>query len=274
MLKQRVITACVLFLILLFAVLGFSVNGFQIFVAAVLALAAWEWSRLSGIDNSVMRVMYVGVFIVLLYLIRMQQAAAGLLVGAGVLWWLLALVLIKLYPHGTQGWHRTPLLLVMGLAVLLPCWVSLIYLRDSADFRQYVFIFFAMVAAADTGAYFSGKRFGRHKLSPTVSPNKTWEGFAGGVLACCAVLWLSLSVTQLADFEVNFSMLLIATAGAAVLASYSVVGDLFESMMKRQANMKDSGTLLPGHGGILDRIDSMTAALPLYTWGLMAAGLI
>jgi phosphatidate cytidylyltransferase len=274
MLKQRVMTACVLFLLLLVAVLGFSVTGFQIFVAAVLALAAWEWSRLSGVEHGAMGGIYVGVFVALMYLIRMHQEAGSLLISAGVLWWLLALVMIKLYPHYTHTWHRTPLLLGMGLAVLLPSWVSLIYLRDSSGFRQYVFIFFAMVAAADTGAYFSGKRFGRHKLSPTVSPNKTWEGFAGGVTACCAVLWLSLAVTGLASFDLNPASLLMATAGAAVLAGYSVIGDLFESMMKRQANMKDSGTLLPGHGGVLDRIDSMTAALPLYTWGLMAAGLI
>ncbi len=182
--------------------------------------------------------------------------------------------MIKLYPRGTHTWHRTPLLLAMGFAVLLPSWLSLLYLRDNPAFRQYVFVFFAMVAAADTGAYFSGKRFGRHKLSPTVSPNKTWEGFAGGVIACCVVLWVSLALIQPANLELNFVTLLVATAGATLMASYSVVGDLFESMMKRQANMKDSGTLLPGHGGILDRIDSMTAALPLYTWGLMATGLI
>jgi phosphatidate cytidylyltransferase len=274
MLKQRVITACVLFLILLVAVLGFSVTGFQIFIAAVLAIAAWEWSRLSGVENGARRIVYVGVFIALLYLIRIQQSASSLLIFAGVLWWLLALVMIKLYPQHTQAWHRTPVLLGMGLAVLLPSWLSLLYLRGSADFRQHVFIFFAMVAAADIGAYFSGKRFGRHKLSPTVSPNKTWEGFAGGVLACCTVLCLSLVIMERNIFELSTASLLIATAGAAVLAGYSVIGDLFESMMKRQANMKDSGALLPGHGGILDRIDSMTAALPLYTWGLMTAGLI
>jgi phosphatidate cytidylyltransferase len=274
MLKQRIITACILLLILLVAVLGFSVTLFQIFVAAVLALAAWEWSRLSGIEQLSIRVIYIGVFLVLLYLIRINKDSANLLISAGILWWLLALVMIKLYPHCTQAWHRTPLLLAMGLAVLLPSWLSLIYLRDSPGFRQYVFVFFAMVAAADTGAYFSGKRFGRHKLSPTVSPNKTWEGFAGGVLACCAVLWVSLTFLDLTSVELNPVTFMMATAGAALMAGYSVVGDLFESMMKRLANMKDSGTLLPGHGGILDRIDSMTAALPLYTWALMAAGLI
>lgn len=274
MLKQRVITACILFLILLTAVLGFSVAGFQLFVALVLALATWEWSRLSGAGHAAMRTVYVAVVLLLLYFIRVQQDAADWLIPAGALWWLLALVLVKLYPRGTEVWHRTPLLLAMGFAVLLPCWLSLIYLRDSSGFRQYVFVFFAMVAAADTGAYFSGRRFGRHKLSPTVSPNKTWEGFAGGVLACCAVAWVSLAIIGGSNVELNASSWLLVTAGAALLASYSVVGDLFESMMKRQADMKDSGTLLPGHGGILDRIDSMTAALPLYTWGLMGAGLI
>ena len=274
MLKQRIITACVLFLVLLLAVLGFSIVGFQIFIGLVLALAAWEWSRLSGVEHMVWRVGYLAVFLALLYLIRMHAESGGFILTAGIFWWMLALFLIKLYPHSTHVWHRIPLLLGMGLIVLLPGWVSLLYLRDSPDFRQYVFLFFAMVAAADIGAYFSGKKFGRHKLSPTVSPNKTWEGFAGGVLACCVVVWLGVLVIDLADFELNIVALLKATVGAAVLAGYSVVGDLFESMMKRQANVKDSGALLPGHGGVLDRIDSMTAALPLYTWILMGAGLI
>ena len=274
MLKQRIITACVLLLVLLVVVLGFADIWFQIFIGFVLALGAWEWSRLSGVESRAGRAVYLIMFLALLYLLRMYSEPGGFIITAGVLWWILALVLIKLYPHFTHLWHRTPLLLGMGLAVLLPCWLSLLYLRDHADFRQYIFLFFAMVAAADIGAYFSGKRFGRHKLSPTVSPNKTWEGFAGGVLACCVVFLLSLLLMDLADFELNLTALLKATAGAAVLASYSVVGDLFESMMKRQANVKDSGTLLPGHGGVLDRIDSMTAALPLYTWVLMGAGLI
>ncbi|MES2624536.1 MAG: phosphatidate cytidylyltransferase [Pseudomonadota bacterium] len=274
MLKQRIITACILFLILLVAVLGFSVFAFQLFVGLVLVLAAWEWSRLSGLLHLAGRVLYLAAFLALLYVIREYQESSTFIISIGILWWLVALTLIKLYPNLTNTWHRTPILLGMGFAVLLPAWLSLIYLRDSADFRQYVFLFFAMVAAADIGAYFSGKKFGKHKLSPTVSPNKTWEGFAGGVLACCVVLWLALPVIHQTSFELGFGVFAIATCGAALLAGYSVVGDLFESMMKRQADVKDSGTLLPGHGGVLDRIDSMTAALPLYTWALMWAGLI
>jgi phosphatidate cytidylyltransferase len=274
MLKQRVITACVLLLVLLVVVLVFPVAGFQLFIGLMLALAAWEWSRLSGLQHQVSRLLYLAVFLALLYLIRMNADQARFIITLGILWWLVAWVLIKLYPGFTHVWHRTPLLLAMGLLVLLPGWLALLYLRDNPDFRQYVFLFFAMVAAADIGAYFSGKKFGRHKLSPTVSPNKTWEGFAGGVFACCVVLWLSLPVLELGAFELNVAAVLKATGGAAFLAGYSVVGDLFESMMKRQANVKDSGTLLPGHGGVLDRIDSMTAALPLYTLVLMWAGLI
>ena len=274
MLKLRIMTACVLFVVLLLAVLVFSSVGFQLFIGLVLALAAWEWSRLSGLQSAAGRILYLAVFIGLLYLIRVYQEPANFIITIGIFWWLMALVMIKLYPDSTHLWHRTPLLLVIGLMVLLPGWLSLLHLRDSPNFRQYVFLFFAMVAAADIGAYFSGKKFGRHKLSPTVSPNKTWEGFAGGVFACCVVLWSGLFVIDLADFQLNVVALLAATSGAAVLASYSVVGDLFESMMKRQANVKDSGTLLPGHGGVLDRIDSMTAALPLYTWVLMEARLI
>jgi phosphatidate cytidylyltransferase len=274
MLKQRIITAFFLFLVLLLSVLVFSTVGFQLFIGLALTLAAWEWSRLSGLQAAAGRMLYLLVFLGLLYLIRRYQEPSGIIISIGIFWWLLAFVMIKVYPASTHIWHRAPLLLGMGLIVLLPSWLSLLHLRDSPDFRQYVFLFFALVAAADIGAYFSGKKFGRHKLSPAVSPNKTWEGFAGGLFACCLVLWTGLFIIDPADFPLNAVSVLKGTLGAALLASYSVVGDLFESMMKRQANVKDSGTLLPGHGGVLDRIDSMTAALPLYTWLLMGAGLI
>src|SRR5688500_9653969 len=139
MLKQRVITACVLLLVLLVAVLGFSVVGFQIFIALMLALAAWEWSRLGGLQLRSWRLRYIAVFLALLYLTRANADAVRFIITVGILWWLLAWVLIKLYPAFTHTWHRTPLLLVMGLLVLLPGWLSLLYLRDSPGFRQYVF---------------------------------------------------------------------------------------------------------------------------------------
>ncbi len=267
------ITACVLFFVLLAAVMVLPVVGFQVFIALVLTLAAWEWSRLSGVRLLAGRILYVAGFLVLLYVLRQYYESADWVLVAGILWWLLALLLIKLYPKFAEVWHRTPLLLAIGYVVLLPGWLALILLRDSTNFVQFVFLFFAMVASADIGAYFSGKRFGRRKLSPNVSPNKTWEGFAGGVLACCVVVWVSLPFMNLSGFERNIISILQATAGAALIAAYSVVGDLFESMMKRLADVKDSGTLLPGHGGVLDRIDGMTAALPLYTWVLLWAGL-
>jgi phosphatidate cytidylyltransferase len=176
-------------------------------------------------------------------------------------WWLVATLWVIFAPTaGTRG-----LAAMAGVLVLVPAALGLGKLAELAPNGQLLLLFLlVLIAAADIGAYFGGRRFGRHKLAPRVSPNKTWEGFWSGVLAAgCAALvggWL-LEVPWLPWLGV-----------CVVVALASVVGDLAESMFKRQAGLKDSSSLLPGHGGVLDRLDSLSAAAPAFLLGLMVLG--
>jgi phosphatidate cytidylyltransferase len=271
MLKQRVITALILLAIILVVILVLPPSGFQAFVALCIALGAWEWSRLAGVESLPGRGAYTAVMLGLMYaLLQAAPTSHSLLLRAGALWWLLALVFVCIYPRGTALWYRTARLLPLGFLVLLPGWTALIYLRSLEQYVFNILLLLLIVAAADIGAYFAGRAFGKHKLAPVVSPNKTWEGFIGGQVAACVVLWVAVATPQL---QLTLAQVAVATGATLVLASASVVGDLFESMLKRQAGAKDSGTLLPGHGGVLDRIDSLTAALPIYSL-LLQAGIL
>jgi len=189
------------------------------------------------------------------------QEAMLVVMLLAALWWCYAFWLVLRYPAITGLLQSRPALLVTGALVLTSCMVALpSLLLLPGDHRFYVLWFIALVAAADIGAYFTGRAFGQHKLAVAVSPNKTWEGFAGGVVATALVALFG-SRLPLALDQVHWPAVVLA---GVCLAAISVVGDLFESLLKRQRNLKDSGTLLPGHGGVMDRLDSICAALPLY----------
>lgn len=270
MLKQRVLTAVILVAVVLSAIVLFPPAWFAGFVALVIAFGAWEWSALAGFPSKPWRALFATLCLVLMFLLAHVEATLNdIFLGVGALWWALAFVLVCLYPRGAGAWHRGAVLLPLGLVVLLPGFIALVRLRSGADHVFFILLLIALIAAADSGAYFAGRAFGKHKLAVRVSPNKTWEGFVGGQVAVCAVLWIAL---LLRGVEVDATQALVFTLGALVLAAASVVGDLFESMLKRQAGVKDSGALLPGHGGMLDRIDSLTAALPVYAVLLAQAG--
>lgn len=274
MLKQRVMTACVLLAGLLLVIIAFPPQWFAAAMALVLLLAGWEWGRLAGLQTRLARLAYVAALAPLLFLLRAPEPVLRDFILYGSLaWWFLALVLVLAYPRCSTAWNRLPLLLLAGLPVLLPGWLGLMYLRSLASYVALILLFVGLVAAADIGAYFAGRRFGRHKLAPEVSPNKTWEGVVGGLLMACVVIWVFLLFVAWNGTELSAAFAVKATLGTLVLAVCSVVGDLFESMLKRQRQMKDSGSLLPGHGGVLDRIDSITAALPVFTLVLLDAGL-
>lgn len=272
MLRQRIITAVILVAVMLVAIVRFPPLWFQGFFAICIALGAWEWSKLAGVYALSLRLAYTVLFLTLQFvLLQLASPLRNALLHVSVLWWLLAFTLVWLYPRGNVFWHRRAVLLPAGLLVLLPGWLALLYLRGLGQHAFFILLLLALVAAADIGAYFAGRAFGKHKLAPLVSPNKTWEGFAGGQLAVCTVLWLVLTTHGI---ELTVLQGALVTLGAVVLAAASVAGDLFESMLKRQAGVKDSGTLLPGHGGVLDRIDSLTAALPIYSVFLLQAGFL
>jgi phosphatidate cytidylyltransferase len=259
MLKQRIITA----LILLPIALGgfFLLNGwaFALFIGAVVTLGAWEWARLAGLEAQPQRVAYALVVAGLICGAYLVPALAPWLLGAAVLWWLLATLLVLSYPGSSRYWGGLPGKLLIGLLILLPAWQGLVQFKQWPQANGLILAVMVLVWGADIGAYFSGKAFGKRKLAPRVSPGKSWEG---------------LLITLVVGLQQGWQTpgLLLALAGAALVVAASVIGDLTESMFKRQSGIKDSSNLLPGHGGVLDRIDSLTAAIPLFAVLLWLAG--
>ncbi len=175
------------------------------------------------------------------------------------IWWALALLWVMRYPGSANLWGTRLIRAIMGVLVLLPSWLALVYLRGIDNGVLWVLYLAAIVCAADIGAYFVGKAFGKSKLMPQVSPGKSWAGFWGGVASTSL---LALIVGWAATNEQLSVFALIAVSVVAGLAS--VLGDLLESMLKRHRGVKDSSHLLPGHGGVLDRLDSLTAAAPVF----------
>lgn len=272
MLKQRVITGVLLAAFVIAVILFFPPEWFQFFVAACIAIGAREWARLAGLQSRTACTAYTAICLVLMFaLLHVSREMQSIVFHASFAWWLVAFALVGIYPRAAAAWHKPAVLLPLGLVVLLPGWLALVTLRGREDYVFYILLLIGLIVATDSGAYFTGRAFGKRKLAVRVSPNKTWEGFAGGLLAACVLLWITQLVRGVDDL---YGEWLLATGGVLILSSASVVGDLFESMLKRQAGVKDSGTILPGHGGVLDRIDSLTAALPIYCVLLMQVGLL
>ncbi|MGQ7246735.1 phosphatidate cytidylyltransferase [Halomonas sp. V046] len=258
MLKQRIITAAWLAPLALAGLFGLSGGAFALFTAAIVLLAGWEWANLAGFERGARRlapVVALGVAMAALWVAGQSQAAWVLVIGA--LGWLANLWWVTGHPARQAQWSSSAMRLAMGGWVLLPTWVGFNVLRDSG--AVWLLFVLLLVWGADIGAYFVGRAVGRRKLAPHVSPGKSWEGVYGGMavtatLAVVFALWQSLGGGATA--------VLVALTLAVTLVS--VLGDLLESMLKRQRGIKDSSQLLPGHGGVLDRIDSLTAAVPLF----------
>lgn len=273
MLKQRVITAVVLAVSLFVGVFALPFWGFAGLVTLVFGVAAWEWSGLAGVESEGGRIGYA-----LLTFVAGLVAAQALgfpdavsrsawltllLLNTGL--WMVIWVAVMTYPSTKHWWERTIVRRALGIWILVVASLSFCYLRLQPAWGLLVFYTAAIVVTADTGAYFAGRRWGRSKLLPRVSPGKTWKGFWGGLVASGV---LALSVAQFTGI-VSWFELLVITLVAAVA---SVFGDLFISMLKRYAGVKDSSNLLPGHGGVLDRVDSVLAAAPIIAMGIALAG--
>ncbi len=270
MLKQRLLTAAVLIPLFVWGVLGLPSHYFALLLAIVVMIAAVEWTRLAAFvprDRAVfLLVMLVALGGVMLApsLLALSPTVAAL----AVIGWVVALQWVRRYERGVDSVPRNPWArILIGVLVLWPAWLSLVALHGGAG-PAYVLFVFVLVWAADSGAYFSGRRFGRRKLAPRVSPGKSWEGVSGGMVAALLAAWLGAVILGM---SVAGTMAFIALC--AVVVAMSVVGDLFESLFKREAGLKDSGRFLPGHGGALDRIDSITAAAPVFYLGLTLLGL-
>ena len=259
MLMQRVITAVILAPL---AIAGFVLlDGlwFALFVGAVVVLGAWEWARLGGETSQKGRVVYaLAVALLLGGLYRDAWPAQYVLVPA-LAWWSVAVVLIARYPNGVGLWAGSMICQLFGLFVLIPAWYGLIWLKAQDNGLWLILAVLVLVWAADIGAYCAGKTWGRNKLLPRVSPGKTIEGLAGGV-----VLTQLLTLVALLYLGWTLQGILLGQLTALLVVLFSVVGDLTESMFKRDQGLKDSSNLLPGHGGVMDRIDSLTAAIPVF----------
>ncbi|MFT5134903.1 MAG: phosphatidate cytidylyltransferase [Gammaproteobacteria bacterium] len=263
MLNLRIITAVILAPAFLLFVLYLDTFWFALVMAAVIALAAWEWAGVSGYSQTLSRAGYT-VFILLLlgavYEFKTDLVSVWLITFA-LVWWLVAFGLVLRYQKFEESDFSLPIpAIIMGILVLVPPWLSLIVLRaDEPDGVKSVLFLLVLIWSADIAAYFSGRRWGKNKLCNRVSPGKSWEGVFGALVAA-AGMGLVYAIYQ--GMQGTDVLIFITISLFTVLAS--ILGDLLESLMKRLGNVKDSGTILPGHGGILDRIDSLTAALPVF----------
>jgi phosphatidate cytidylyltransferase len=265
-LRQRVPTALLMLALVCLVLFALPPAATLVLILIAFLFGAWEWSAFiaparRGIRAAFVALIGLGVGVA-------WQATAGrdgltaLLVAAGV-WWLVALLWITRGPERVGA----ALAAVAGVAALVPTAVALGRLRGVDPQGAGVLLFsLAVIMAADVGAYFVGHRWGRLKLAPRVSPGKTWEGVIGGLVASLLVAWGGAALLGWPP-----TLIVPLALGAA---AFSVVGDLMESLLKRHSGLKDSGRLLPGHGGVLDRIDSLTAGVPVFTLGLLQAGLI
>ncbi|HEY5789428.1 MAG TPA: phosphatidate cytidylyltransferase [Gammaproteobacteria bacterium] len=272
MLRQRVLTALVLVPLVVAADLLLSDPGVALLVGAVMLLGAWEWAALAGLPGTPARAGYVlllGGVLVAGWLLR-DTLGAPVVWGAVAAWcgaaaWVLTFQLSGGTRPGAPG---VALLRLLGPLVLAPAWLALVLLHALPERGPWLMLYLlVLVWVADTAAYFSGRRWGRRKLARHVSPGKSWEGVAGGLL-CSLLLALGAGL----GFGYQGAALAAFALLGVVTVAVSVLGDLFESLLKRYRQVKDSGGLLPGHGGVLDRIDSLTAAGPLFLAGLWLLG--
>jgi len=279
-LRQRIFTAVMLLLGLVVITTLLPSFIFALVISVVVLLAAWEWCGLTGLTNNRSRFFYlmtIGVMLAALLLVldirpttlALDQLRVSVILGLGVLFWVLSSTLLWSYPDNKSQWNEKSKIAIMGLFALIPVWLAIVQLKYLIPSGFLVISLVLLVAAADVGAYFAGTKFGRTKLAPALSPSKSWEGVWGG-LALCLLVGIIMSWASNRYIEDLDAWQFAALIALALLTTYfSVVGDLLESMLKRNQELKDSGRILPGHGGLLDRVDGLIAAAPGFTLVVM-----
>ena len=266
MLKLRIVTAVLMAIVFLAMLLSMSPMVFSIAILFVVALGAWEWADVIGISGTGPRLGYLFVLLCTIFSVGVwlgfpdgiaSGRAQSILLIAVTLWAVIFLW-IQGYPSSAILWSPRPVQAVIGILLITFTWVAIVSILYKDHGQWLLLVGILIVVLADVGGFIVGKIAGRHKMAPMVSPGKTWEGFAGGLafqlvlIGCLMQFWpepLSILTLLVLVFPV---------------ALFSVIGDLFESMIKRCSGVKDSGAILPGHGGMLDRIDGIMAALPMY----------
>lgn len=262
MLRQRLITGAVLVAALAAALVWLPVSVLLLLLAGVVLAGAWEWAGLAGF-SAVRRGAYAATIAALLIVsYRAWPLITVPFLVIGGLWWLGILYWVCTYPRSAYRWSglRTPM---MGIMALVPAWVAAHWLLSQDEGALWLGVVVFLVACSDVGAFFGGRTWGRRHLALQVSPGKTWEGAACGLTVAVVMALLLIQPLGLGDQWPQWLAVVVVGISAGVL------GDLAESMVKRHHGVKDSGTLLPGHGGVLDRIDSLSAALPVFALGLV-----
>lgn len=276
MIKQRVMTALVLAPIMIIGIFFLPLKPFALFIGIIATIGAWEWANIAGYKKNWSRVVYALFVFVCLYLsarfLRVYPEWKVWFLAAGTLWWVLAFALVKQYPNATGLWNARIIRAFLGLCVLIPMWVGFMHLKEEPYSSLLIIYVMLIVWGADIGAYFSGKKWGNAKLAPHVSPGKSWAGFWGGFATTLTLALIAIPLVhyylQPLTVQDGIKILLISMLTTVI----SVLGDLVESMMKRHRGIKDSSSLLPGHGGVLDRIDSMAAAVPVFAFMMLLVG--
>lgn len=279
MTKTRLLAALVMAPLAIVAVLLLPTPWMAALSAAMFLIGLWEWLKLAEIEDTLSRSMLLVVNLLLMVaLVWASRSASGgslvllqIMVMIGVGWWCLAALWLRHYDFASDhNTHARVFKLAAATLSVIPAWCALALIHASQPHgNRWLLVALMIIWAADSGAYFAGRKFGRTKLSPRISPNKTVEGMVGGIVAG---MLIALIAAPLANDAITMKQLLYVAIVAIWTILFSVVGDLFESLLKRHVGAKDSGNLIPGHGGVLDRIDSVLAALPVFALGKLLFG--
>jgi len=272
MTRTRLLAALIMTPLAVAAVLLLDTPWLVALTAVVFLAGLWEWFRLAEIDDTLHRsVLLVANLAMMVAIVWASRSSSGfsfvlfqLATVVGVAWWLLAMWWLKHFEFASDHDTNARMFkLAAGTLAVVPAWCALALIHGgSSNGHRWLLIALMVIWAADSGAYFAGRRFGKRKLSPRISPNKTIEGLIGGMVAAVVIALIGAPLAG-----ATLAQLPLVAIVVVVTVLFSVVGDLFESLLKRHVGAKDSGDLIPGHGGILDRIDSVLAALPVFALG-------
>ena len=276
MLLERIKTALVLVAAFILISTKSSVLIFSIVISGFMGFVVWEWAGLAGITKKSSKFTYAICFICIAGFLyqglgfgnnqeHFDKEMSLIFLCIGLLFWISSVFFLYYYPRYFEFWNKKYKLTAMGLLVIIPAWNGMIVLKFLNPEGYLLLLIVILVAVTDIGAYFIGRNFGRIKLAEKLSPNKTWEGVLGGGAVCVLTMILMTGIADLifpAFSQVDSVLIVFLTLTTIVL---SVVGDLLESMLKRNQGIKDSGDILPGHGGILDRVDGLLAVVPCFS---------
>lgn len=272
--KQRIITALILAPLVILGIFVLPLPWFVAAMSAIVIIGFWEWTQFVNGDSRLLSILpALAVGALSLYFVPFDQVSLNqhlpayyVILSAGAIWWVVSSLLAITYPKSRPVWEKSNFARhIFGILTLLPFLWSVLLLRaegwSSNPYHGAKIVLFVclIVWAADTGAYFTGKSIGKHKMAPHVSPNKTIEGLIGGIITAIIVAWLFAKW-----FHVEFKTPVAMVVTTLLTVVFAVLGDLVESMFKRVSGVKDSSNIIPGHGGVLDRIDSLTAAFPIF----------